>query len=85
MRERSSGWAGASRAVRTDIFFLSTAGGARAKGKQETKGETTAVEAERVKRLIDEGMKPELAQAEVLDDEVRDQVERELASQEDEQ
>jgi hypothetical protein len=35
--------------------------------------------------LIDEGMKPELAQVEVLDDEVRDQVERELASQEDEQ
>jgi hypothetical protein len=41
--------------------------------------------AERIQCLIDEGMKPELAQVEVLDDEVRDQVERELASQEDEQ
>jgi hypothetical protein len=41
--------------------------------------------AERMQRLIDEGMKPELAQAEVLGDEVRDQVERALASQEDEQ
>ena len=38
-----------------------------------------------MQRLIDEGMKPELAQAEVLGDEVRDQVERELAGQEDEQ
>ena len=41
--------------------------------------------AERMQRLIDEDMKPELAQAEVLGDEVRDQVERALASQEDEQ
>jgi hypothetical protein len=38
-----------------------------------------------MQRLIDEDMKPELAQAEVLGDEVRDQVERALASQEDEQ
>jgi AAA domain len=43
----------------------------------------SADEEARIKRLIGQGMSPNWARAEVLGDEVRDQVERELASQED--